>query len=97
MCLTQVHSDTLASYFLDGYAAVRAACPQCFVTICAPSWEQGGTAFQNFMTGPGYTNVFQDLHRCLPFLPAAGPRVATSCGFAQLAGCVIVDMVTARQ
>ena len=60
----QVHNDTLAAYFLDGYAAVRVGCQQCFVTITPPSNAQNGNAWRNFMAGSGYTNVFQDLHRC---------------------------------
>ena len=59
----QVLNDTLAAYFLAGYAAVRAECPHCIVTITPPQWQQDGGAWRHFMAGPGYTNVFQDLHR----------------------------------
>ena len=60
----QVRNDTLAEYFLEGYGAVRAECRQCFVTITPPSWQQDGAAWRHFMTGLGYTHVFQDLRRC---------------------------------
>lgn len=60
----QVGNSTLAAYYLAGYKAVRTECLQCVVTITPPSWQQDGAAWRHFMTGPGYTNVFQDLHRC---------------------------------
>ena len=54
----------LGLYYKTAYAAVRAACPECFVAISPLLWQQDGGAWQGFMAAAPYTRVLQDLHRC---------------------------------
>ena len=53
----------LALYYKTTYAAVRAACPECFVAISPLLWQQDGGAWQTFMAASPYFRVLQDLHR----------------------------------
>ena len=59
---SQVGTATLGAYYLAGYNAVRAECLQCIVTITPPAWQQD--AAERYFMGPGYNNVYLDLHRC---------------------------------
>jgi len=59
-----VNSGPLQAYYKAAYAAVRKHSSSCFVAIAPRVYEQDGFEWQHFMTGPGYTNVLQDLHRC---------------------------------
>lgn len=63
-CVVQVNSGPLQAYYMAAYAAVRKHSSSCFVAIAPRVYEQDGFEWQHFMTGPGYTNVLQDLHRC---------------------------------
>ncbi len=64
LATTQVANvSALGLYYKTTYAAVRAACPDCFVAISPLLWQQDGGAWQTFMAAPPYTRVLQDLHR----------------------------------
>ena len=61
---TQVDAGKLQAYYKDAYAAVRKWAPDCFFVVSPRNWEQDGGAWQNFMVGPTFTKVLQDVHRC---------------------------------
>ena len=54
----------LQAYYMDVYAAVRKWAPDCFFVVSPRNWEQDGGEWQNFMAGPTFTKVLQDVHRC---------------------------------
>ncbi len=60
----QVDAGKLKAYYMDAYAAVRKSAPDCFFVVSPRNWEQDGGAWQNFMAGPEFTKVLQDVHRC---------------------------------
>ncbi len=62
--LMQVDAGKLKAYYVDAYAAVRKWAPDCFFVVSPRNWEQDGGAWQNFMAGPQFTKVLQDVHRC---------------------------------
>ena len=64
MLTVQVNRGPLEAYYKAAYAAVRKYSSSCFVVIAPRVYEQDGSAWQRFMTGSGYHNVLQDLHRC---------------------------------
>ena len=63
-CTSQVNSGPLQAYYKAAYAQVRRYSSSCFVAIAPRVFEQDGREWQYFMTGSGYTNVLQDLHKC---------------------------------
>ena len=63
---------TLYAYYESAYAAVRSVSADCFVLISPRTWEQDSApshsatpaGWQTLMSGPPYTKVLLDLHKC---------------------------------
>ena len=99
-CVAQVNSGPLQAYYKAAYAAVRKHSSSCFVAIAPRVYEQDGFEWQHFMTGPGYTNVLQDLHRCAQPGPWAAPEHALADRVGRhhtCAACMRAAALTARQ
>ena len=84
MLVMQVNRGPLEAYYKAAYAAIRKYSSDCFVVIAPRVYEQDGSAWQHFMTGSGYRNVLQDLHRsasgALPAWWCDSTRTATRHG-----------------
>ena len=76
-----MNSGPLQAYYKAAYAAVRKHSSGCFVAIAPRVYEQDGSEWQHFMTGPGYTNVLQDLHRCALRLARVSELIASGKSF----------------